>query len=218
MRSDRSRLPWLWGVLVLGGCGGGGGGDTGTAGTGTTDGTEVTGTVGTSTEPPTTGASTTDAPTTGTGTTGSPPDEQCGIPNLIDWAAVAGVEGGIPERPTICADLVMLDGTGATDVGPAIQAALDACPPEQAVRLPEGTFRIDGGLTMRAHVTLRGAGAKTVLRPSGTITFTDGLARVNVDVVGDAPVGATTLTLAEASTIRRRSATSTCSPSRASRR
>lgn len=201
MRTLRRRSPWLW-ALLLGGCHGGGGGTgasgTGAAGTTSSGATEVTGATGTTTAQPTTGASTAGASTTDTGTTGAPPDEACGIPNLIDWAAVAGVEGGIPERATICADLAALDGTGVSDVGPAIQAALDACPPEQTVRLPEGTFRVDGDLNMRARVTLRGAGAKTVLRPSGTIHFTDGLSRVNVDLVGDAPVGATTLTLQEA--------------------
>lgn len=116
-------------------------------------------------------------------------------PHAIDWASVAGIEGGIPPRTDVCADLSGLDGTGASDVGPMIQAALDACPRGQTVLLGAGTFRVDGDVVMRREVTLRGAGAATILRPSGAVLFSAGLGHTVVNVVGEAPVGATSLAL-----------------------
>ena len=118
--------------------------------------------------------------------------------NLIDWASVAGVEGGVPARPTIFTELTKIDNTGALDVRAAIQSAIDSCPPNQTVLLPAGTFRVSGGLQMRSHVTLRGAGPNTILRIGNTIRFTGGGGKINADLVGSYARGATSLTLASA--------------------
>src|ERR1700746_1830358 len=65
----------------------------------------------------------------------------------IDWSQV-GVPGGIPNRTTIHPTLTQIDNTGATDVTRALQSALDACPRDQVVLLPPGTFRIDGTIAV----------------------------------------------------------------------
>ena len=90
------------------------------------------------------------------------------VPGFLDerlpppgtWES-AGVEGGIPERPTICAT-VSADTTGATSAVAAIQAALDACPDGQTVMVPAGRYLIDDRITVPSNVTLRGVGATTV--------------------------------------------------------
>ena len=81
----------------------------------------------------------------------------------VDWSE-AGVPGGIPLRNTIYKQLNEIDRQGATDVSGVIQANLNACPPDQIVVLPSGTFRVDATLTMPNRVILRGAGATTVIR------------------------------------------------------
>src|SRR2546425_6856648 len=80
----------------------------------------------------------------------------------IDWRH-AGIPGGIPSRATICASL----DPGSTAA--QIDAAIAACPPDQVVFLTVGTFTLSAGLSMKSHVTLRGAGAnRTKLVFSGT--------------------------------------------------
>src|SRR2546427_2847732 len=80
----------------------------------------------------------------------------------IDWSH-AGVSGGIPNRTTICASVY--PGSTAAQ----IDAAIAACPPDQVVFLTGGTFTLSAGLTMKSHVTLRGAGAnRTKLVFTGT--------------------------------------------------
>ncbi len=56
-----------------------------------------------------------------------------------------------------------IDKTGDSDVAETIQAALNACGPEQVVALPPGTFKIGRTLTIPGHVVLRGSGPGTVL-------------------------------------------------------
>src|SRR3989442_3951749 len=80
----------------------------------------------------------------------------------IDWSH-AGIPGGIPNRTTICASL----DPGSTAA--QIDAVIAACPPDQVVFLTAGTFTLSAGLTMKSHVTLRGAGAnRTKLVFTGT--------------------------------------------------
>jgi hypothetical protein len=84
----------------------------------------------------------------------------------IDWSQV-GVPGGIPNRTKIHKTLTNIDNTGGTDVTRAIQSALNACPRDQVVVLPPGTFRIDGTTAVPNHRVLRGSGAdRTVLTTS----------------------------------------------------
>jgi hypothetical protein len=84
----------------------------------------------------------------------------------IDWSQV-GVPGGIPSRTTIHRTLTHIDNTGATDITRALQSALNACPKDQVVLLPSGTFKIDGTIAVPNHRVLRGSGAgQTILMVS----------------------------------------------------
>jgi hypothetical protein len=80
----------------------------------------------------------------------------------------AGVEGGIPERETICATVTEApynaDSTGATSAVAAIQSAIDACGDGEVVSVPAGTYLIDGTLEIQKSITLRGSGADTVFQ------------------------------------------------------
>ncbi|MBP7777745.1 MAG: pectate lyase [Acidobacteria bacterium] len=74
------------------------------------------------------------------------------------WAP--GVQGGIPDRLTICASLSAAQfGDGAVDASAAIQAAIAACPAGQTVSLSAGTFVVNSHLLLNKGITLRGAGA-----------------------------------------------------------
>ncbi len=70
----------------------------------------------------------------------------------VDWG-IAGVPGGIPNRTTICQTL----NPGATPT--QINNAIAACPANQVVFLNAGTYNLNGGITGKSNVTLRGAGA-----------------------------------------------------------
>ncbi len=70
-----------------------------------------------------------------------------------DWSK-AGVEGGIPNRTTICSTL----NPGATAA--QINTAINNCPSGQVVFLNAGTYNIaDDGILMKSGITLRGAGS-----------------------------------------------------------
>jgi Pectate lyase superfamily protein len=70
-----------------------------------------------------------------------------------------GIPGGIPVRTTLCASLdANAFGNGARDASGEIQAALEACPVGQVVRLSAGVFRVDRTIFIRKGVVLRGAG------------------------------------------------------------
>jgi hypothetical protein len=80
-----------------------------------------------------------------------------------DWTR-AGVQGGIPQRATICATLS--PGVSAAQ----ISRAISSCPANQVVFLSAGTYELSEQITFgtRSNVTLRGAGAdQTILRFSG---------------------------------------------------
>jgi hypothetical protein len=82
----------------------------------------------------------------------------------ITWQGNVGVPGGIPVRTTIYKTLSDIDGTGGTDVTSAIQSALNSCPSGQVVKLPAGTFKVNGTISIPSNVTLRGAGpGQTIL-------------------------------------------------------
>jgi hypothetical protein len=87
----------------------------------------------------------------------------------IDWRYV-GIPGGIPERTKICATIdSAVYGNGVTDATDAIQSALDNCPDEQVVYLPEGTYLIGSTVHLYDFDTLRGAGpGKTLLKHTGS--------------------------------------------------
>jgi hypothetical protein len=72
-----------------------------------------------------------------------------------------GIPGGIPARTTVCATVeAKTYGNGAVDATAGIQAAIDACPAGQVVRLSAGDFLVNGAepLTIARSVVLRGEG------------------------------------------------------------
>jgi hypothetical protein len=91
--------------------------------------------------------------------TPSPTDPGALIPSdrRTLWQPGVTYNGGIPFRTTISATLSPRGGT--LDDSAQIQAALDACPAGQVVKLNPGTFRINSsGLYPRSNTTLRGSG------------------------------------------------------------
>lgn len=85
----------------------------------------------------------------------------------IDWNP--GIPGGIPERTIVCADVTEAPYSAiaddSTNVTAVIQKAIDECPEGQVVYIPEGTYRLDSGLTINKGIVLRGAGpGKTKLK------------------------------------------------------
>lgn len=126
----------------------------------------------------------------------------------INWDP--GIPGGIPERTEIYTTLTSIDKTGATDVTAAIQSALNSCPAGKVVKLPSGTFRIEGSIKMPSNVTLRGSGSSTVLTSfgskAGLIQFgSSGLdwnpTSTTTTITGGASAGATSFTVASNSGI-----------------
>src|SRR5436309_8302027 len=71
----------------------------------------------------------------------------------IDWSA-AGVPGGIPTNRTQCGATI-----GQTNDASVIQNALNACGPNQYVKLGAGTFTFSTGINVtNNNTTLRGSG------------------------------------------------------------
>jgi hypothetical protein len=89
---------------------------------------------------------------------------------IYDWSpgVNVGVPGGIPTRSAICATLdAATFGTGAVDASAALLAAINACPADQVVFLPAGTYRLDASVDRitASNVTIRGAGqGQTILQ------------------------------------------------------
>jgi pectin methylesterase-like acyl-CoA thioesterase len=118
----------------------------------------------------------------------------------IDWSQ-SGVLGGIPNRTTVCSALA----SGASKS--AIQAALDACPSGQVVKLAAGTYNLTAPLFVPSNVTLRGEGPKqTILNASGSgsglIQFGPGVTpstNASVAITAGYATGSKNLTLSSAS-------------------
>jgi len=85
----------------------------------------------------------------GAATSGIPADR------LIRWRA--GVEGGIPNVPTI-RTLTDLPGDGKTDAVPALQKAIDAAKGPGAIVVPAGTYVLKSPIRLNSGIVLRGAG------------------------------------------------------------
>ena len=81
----------------------------------------------------------------------------------ISWATWTGVSGGLPVRSTVFTNMVGLDNTGATDVSAAINNALTACPSNQVVAVPAGTFLVTNQIWIPGGVTLRGASKSSTI-------------------------------------------------------
>lgn len=128
-----------------------------------------------------------------------------------DWSQT-GIPGGIPVRTTICANVreapYHATGDGLSDDAPAIQAAIDACPENQTVFIPEGRYRLDSTLTLsKSHITLRGAGPDKTLLFSladsyrAIIVGKGGAMGSYIPVTGGYTKGSTSITVADASSI-----------------
>lgn len=77
---------------------------------------------------------------------------------MVDWTNYPpGVQGGIPDRTVVFTNMVM-NSTGATDVSSNLNAAIAACPPNEVVFIPKGTYLITNTIEMKSYVVLRGAG------------------------------------------------------------
>src|SRR6185436_9174809 len=94
-------------------------------------------------------------------------------------------------------------GNGVMDATAGIQAAIDACPPDEVVRLSAGEFAVNGTDPIRINkgIVLRGAGASQT-RLTKTTTTANPLILIgerwlqeagSVDLTADAPKGATSV-------------------------
>ena len=99
-------------------------------------------------------------------------------------------------------------GNGAMDATAGIQAAIDACPAGEVVRLSAGEFAVNGADPIRIHkgVVLRGAGA-SLTRLTKTTATANPLILIgerwlqeagSVDLTADAPKGATSVRVTSA--------------------
>jgi hypothetical protein len=88
----------------------------------------------------------------------------------ITWQA--GIPGGIPARSTIFANVTQppynAQADGIADDTSAIQNALNACPADQVVYMPAGTYKITSTIHLKSNVTLRGSGNATKLKWMGS--------------------------------------------------
>jgi hypothetical protein len=139
--------------------------------------------------------------------------------SLITWTpgTHTGVLGGIPTTRTQYKNAVTegVDNTGATDVTAALNALLAACPADQYVYLPAGTYRCDSSLVIGLtddNITLRGAGigvtiidsrANTAISVGGGEGFAipAGATAANMLVSSGLSKGSTTVTIGNATTL-----------------
>jgi hypothetical protein len=83
----------------------------------------------------------------------------------VDWTQ-AGLPGGIPSRTTICANVLVSDNTAA------IQSKINACPANQVVKFPTGTWNLSGNIYANKGIVLRGNGpTNTLINLSGGDIF-----------------------------------------------
>jgi len=124
--------------------------------------------------------------------------------NTVPWipGVTVGVYGGIPTTRTEWTNLVTAgaDPTGVTTCSALLTSLLDACPSNQYVYAPQGTYKLSTTVSLvgtHNHWTLRGAGkTNTVFRPTLTafaldnnnLSFIRGL-------VGSIARGATNITV-----------------------
>jgi len=87
---------------------------------------------------------------------------------------------GLPQRTTVCATL---------NPGDNIQAAIDACPANQVVKLNAGTFTITSTIQVKSNVVLRGSGSgtggTTIVKSNGGTVLAIGTERDQVCYSGN---------------------------------
>lgn len=80
----------------------------------------------------------------------------------LPWNGIVGIPGGIPNRTTIFANVrnapYNAKGDDVTDDTAAIQSAINACPSNQVVYVPTGTYLTTATLQLTTGVTVRGDG------------------------------------------------------------
>jgi PKD repeat protein len=116
----------------------------------------------------------------------------------VDWipGVNVGVPGGIPNRTTVYTTFA----PGATAA--QINSAIAACPSNQVIKLGAGTFTLGSTLNFgfKKGVTLRGAGASTILKPSHNDTIIsvggDVSENAGTDITAGYAKGSTNLTVA----------------------
>jgi hypothetical protein len=130
---------------------------------------------------------------------------------IVDWTK-AGVPGGIPNRASICSTpqcaalTTSAYGHGNVDATAAVNAAIQSCPANQVVLIPEGNYLLNGAVNFngKSRVTLRGAGpGRTVLRPHSYAAITSGQMSNSAEraITGGATKGNRFITVSDASNI-----------------
>jgi hypothetical protein len=91
------------------------------------------------------------------------PNDNAGCPancRRIPWRAGSDLwnGGALPRYPTVNVCAGLTEGSGTTDNAAAIQACVNAAPPDSVVLIPAGMYYVNGAITLRTRVVLRGAG------------------------------------------------------------
>ncbi len=91
----------------------------------------------------------------------------------VTWEGNVGIPGGIPHRTAIYKTIDSAAyGNAATDAASIIQSTINACPNDQVIYLPSGTYRVSTALVINHPIILRGAGAnRTTLVTGDRILF-----------------------------------------------
>jgi hypothetical protein len=139
------------------------------------------------------------------------PADRLPLPGTWD---TTGVEGGIPNRSTIFADITKppynANKTGAVSASAALQHAIQDCPNGQVLYVPAGTYLISERILLRKSITIRGDGSATVLKPTKTAFLIGGLGPwpppknnppYYMNVVDGTTRGSTSVTVANASSV-----------------
>ena len=126
----------------------------------------------------------------------------------------AGVEGGIPNRTAVFADITKppynADKTGAVSASASLQQAIQDAPTGQVVYVPAGTYLISERILLRKSITIRGGGAATLFKPTTTVFLIGGLGpwpppknnpSYYLNIIDGATRGSTSVTVADASSV-----------------
>jgi hypothetical protein len=127
---------------------------------------------------------------------------------LANWSN-AGVPGGIPAITSNFVNVLTTTNTSfqcltnGTDISANLLCAITACPPNEVVYMPAGTYTLASTViaSTLTNVVIRGAGpGKTVIRLGGSNAGAfwfgnSGFSGVWYQVVGSAPIGATNVSV-----------------------
>lgn len=125
------------------------------------------------------------------------------------WMGNVGVPGGIPNRTTIFANIDPALGNGTTNSQPAIGGAINSCPANQVVKLPDGVFLLNTNLrpspNNKSNYTIRGNGpGRTILKVAngtgaialGALDWPPRTTENQQQITGGATAGSATFTVA----------------------